>query len=67
MEGTIIDESGQLKYIHKVNRMHVNLSKTVYRLGTYMQQREKQSFILEPEAAPEGLLARKSTHVSESG
>ncbi|XGW05848.1 hypothetical protein V3C99_016311 [Haemonchus contortus] len=46
-----------LRYIHKVNRMHVNLSKSVHNLGTYRPQMEKHSFTVE-QTVPEGVLHR---------
>nr|CDJ84055.1 RHO protein GDP dissociation inhibitor domain containing protein [Haemonchus contortus] len=46
-----------LRYIHKVNRMHVNLSKSVHRLGTYRPQMEVHSFTVE-QTVPEGVLHR---------
>ncbi|KAK5983290.1 hypothetical protein GCK32_007038 [Trichostrongylus colubriformis] len=47
-----------LKYVHKVNRMNINLSKTVHKLGTYAPHKEMQTFTLEPQAAPVGIFYR---------
>ncbi|KAK6047099.1 hypothetical protein COOONC_15397 [Cooperia oncophora] len=38
--------------------MHVNLSKTIYKLGSFSPRAEKQGFTLQPEAAPEGVFHR---------
>ncbi|WKY13005.1 hypothetical protein Q1695_004097 [Nippostrongylus brasiliensis] len=47
-----------LRYVHKVNRMHVNVSKKVFDLGSYSPSQKMQSFIVTPDHAPEGVFHR---------
>ncbi|VDL77889.1 unnamed protein product [Nippostrongylus brasiliensis] len=47
-----------LRYVHKVNRMHVNVSKKVFDLGSYSPSQKMQSFIVTPDRAPEGVFHR---------
>lgn len=61
-----------LKYIHKIGRLRMNMSKQVFTLGNYTRQSGTQSFTVKPDPAPKGVFNRgkysvKSQLVDESG
>ncbi|KIH66850.1 hypothetical protein ANCDUO_02820 [Ancylostoma duodenale] len=68
----ITADANNLKYIQKVSRFRVNVTKKVFTIGSYTLSNTLQSFVLPPEIAPEGLFHRgkhkvKSQILDENG
>ncbi|EYB94638.1 hypothetical protein Y032_0169g227 [Ancylostoma ceylanicum] len=68
----VTTNANNLKYVQKVSRLRVNVTKKVFTIGSYTLSNTLQYFVLPPETAPEGLFHRgkhkvKSQILDENG